>query len=238
LGVERSAKTPVLVIDHHATNEGFGDINLVDPAAPSASTVAYALVKAGGWPIGADTATCFYTALVSDTGFFGYDGVDARVFKLAAELTEAGADPAEVARNLREREPLSRMRLLALALATLRLHLQGRAASITITREMFARSGASIADSDDIVDYARALATVEVGFLIREEPDGRLKISWRSKSSVDVAAIARDFGGGGHRRAAGATVAGTTIETLRERIIERLKKELRCDDETDDPTVR
>jgi phosphoesterase RecJ-like protein len=238
LGITRLPGVPVLVIDHHATNEGFGDVNLIDPDAPSASAVAYALAETARWPIGPEAATAFYTGLVSDTGFFGYEGVDGRVFKLAAALSEAGADPAEVARNLRERQPLSRLRLIALALATLRLHLQGCAASITITREMLARSGATAAESDDIVDYARSLATVEVGFLIREESDGRLKVSWRSKSYVDVAAIARAFGGGGHRRAAGATVAGETIESLKERILEQLEKELRCDDEIDDPTVR
>ncbi len=226
LGIERPEGVKVISIDHHRSHTAYGDLNLIDPEAGCAAEVAYRLVEKAGWVMERAAATCFYTALVSDTGFFGYEGVDEATFDFAKKLIRKGADPAWCARMLRENQPLSRLRLLPMVLETLTLYLGGRAAGLAITRRMLAESGATVNETDDIVDYARSLATVEVGFLTREEPDGAIKVSLRSKSEADVSRIAQAYGGGGHRRAAGFTVRGMERETLVKEIISRIEKEL------------
>jgi phosphoesterase RecJ-like protein len=168
---------------------------------------------------------CFYAALVSDTGFFGYEGVGLPTFDFAKTLVRLGADPAWTARMLREYQPLSKLRLLPKVLETLTLYLSGRVAGLEVTRRMLEETGATVNETEDFVNYARSLATVEVGFLTREEPDGALKVSLRSKERVDVGRIASSFGGGGHRRAAGFTVRGVEREVLVERILKKIEEE-------------
>jgi len=212
-------------IDHHQSNERFGRWNLVDPYAVCAAEVAYRLIRKAGWPVNSASAQSFYTALASDSGFFGFEGVDATTFEWAGRLIALGADPVMTAGMLRENRSLARVRLMAEALGTLRLALGGKAAWVRVDRAMFARTGARDGDTDEIVDFARSLATVEVGFLIRQNRDGSLKVSLRSKRRVDVGRIAVDFGGGGHRRAAGFTVC-MPEETLLERLLERLAQHI------------
>ncbi len=226
LGVEKPADAKIVNIDHHRSNTGFGDVNIVEPEFASASEVAFKLVERAGWSVKRDSAINFYAALLSDTGFFGYEGVNGRVFDFAKRLLELGADAEWTARMLRENQPLSKLRLLPKALQTLRLYLDARVAGIDVTASMLEESGATVNETDDIVNYARSLATVEVGFLIRDESDGALKVSLRSKSYVDVCEIAQEFGGGGHIRAAGFTVYDLERKVLKERLLKRIEKEL------------
>ncbi|WP_353661978.1 DHH family phosphoesterase [Hydrogenimonas sp. SS33] len=226
LGIERPEGVTVLNIDHHRSNEGYGDINLVEPDYACAAEVAFRLAAFAGWEVPRPSAVAFYTALVSDTGFFGFEGVNGRVFDFARRLVTLGADPATVARMLRENQPLSKLRLLPMVLETLTLYLGGRAAGLDLTRAMFRRTGATVADAEDFVNYARSLATVEVGFLIREEEDGSLKVSLRAKERADVSRIAVAFGGGGHRRAAGFTVRGMEREAVLKTLLPMIEEEI------------
>jgi len=118
------------------------------------------------------------------------------------------------------------LRLLPLALQTLKLYLNAKVAGLEVTQKMFEQSGATVNDTDDLVNYARSLATVEVGFLIREESDGSLKVSLRSKNYVNVSKIAESFGGGGHVRAAGCTVRNMTKDNLINCLLDKINKEL------------
>ncbi len=226
LGIERPEGMMLINIDHHQSNTRYGDIDLVEPHFASASETAFKLVAAAGWDVPKNGAVNFYAALVSDTGFFGYEGVGPRVFDFAKTLLSLGADAEWTARMLRENQPLSKLRLLPMALETLTLHLGGRVAGLEVTERMLKKSGATVNETDDMVNYARSLATVEVGFLTREEPDGGIKVSLRSKSVVDVAKIAASFGGGGHIRAAGFTVYGMERDVLVDRLLNMIKKEL------------
>lgn len=226
LGVEIPSNAKLINIDHHQSNKGYGDINIVEPEFVSSSEVAYKLVTISNWPMTKEAAKNFYAALVSDTGFFSYEGVNKRVFEFAKELVDAGAKPEIIARNLKENVPLSKLRLLTLALQTLKLYLNGKVAGLEVTQEMFKMSGATLNETDDLANYARSLATVEVGFLIREESDGSLKISLRSKNYVDVAKIAESLGGGGHIRSAGCKVANMTKDKLIKILLDKISKEL------------
>ena len=227
LGIARPEGATLINIDHHRSNTAYGEINLVEPEAPCAAAVAFELVRRADWDIPRATAENFYAALVSDTGFFGYEGVDEGVFDFAKTLVRLGAKPEWTARMLRERQPLCKLRLLPKVLETLTLYLSGRAAGLEVTRAMLEAAGATVNETEDFVNYARSLATVEVGFLTREEPDGSLKVSLRSKERVDVSRIAVAFGGGGHARAAGFSVRGVSRDAVVADVLKMIEEELK-----------
>ncbi len=218
---------PIINIDHHRSNTHYGDYNIVDPDAASTSEVAYRFFKDNGIAPTKNAAICFYTALVDDTGFFKYDTVRASTFSFAKELCEYGAKPDWIAAMLTMREPLAKLRLLPLVLETLKLFIDGRVAVLRVTQQMLQKSGGTKEMADDALTMARSLATVEVALLMREEENGDIKVSLRSKSYVDVSKIASIFGGGGHRRAAGFTAASTNFDELLKKLLEILKKEIR-----------
>lgn len=197
----------VLDIDHHTDGEPFGDVNLVEPGAAACGVLVYGLLGELGWPVDKAIAEALYTAIETDTGSFHYPNTTPRSLRVVAELLELGLEPQKIAQALYESHRLERFRLLGLALQTLELALDGRLALIQVTRRMYAETGADVEDTDNVVDYARALAGVEVGAFLREERDG-VKISLRSKGRVRVDELARGIGGGGHPCAAGAGFNG------------------------------
>lgn len=205
----------VACIDHHLLERPEATELLVDSEAASTGEVVLRLARRAGLEPGPDFAMCIYTTLVVDTGFFKYSNTSAESFALAAKLVQQGAKPWAVARNLEESYPLARMRLLALALATLDLRLGGGYATMDVTQKMLADSGAAMDLSDEFAVFPRSIEGVEVSALFRQMEDGLTKVSLRSKDVVDVAALARAFGGGGHARAAGFRVRASMVETKR-----------------------
>ena len=204
LGIEE--KPPFLInIDHHISNTKYGDINIIDSKAASTSQVVYNMLKANNVQIPASSAICIYTALVTDTGSFQYESVNDKVFEMAADLVRCGVKPAFVAKMLFQRDRLSRLRLLAKAYETIELTCDGKVAFVEVTKEMMEITGAIKDDTDTIVNSVRAIASVEVACMLREDDDG-IKISLRSKNYADVSKVAIKYGGGGHIRAAGATI--------------------------------
>jgi phosphoesterase RecJ-like protein len=226
LGID---KKPLFLInfDHHISNTKYGDINIIDPNAASTSQVVYNFCKANGIDIDSDSATCMYTALVTDTGSFQYESVNDKVFEMAADMVRFGASPAYVAKMLFQRDRLSRLRLLAKAYETIELCCDGKVAFVDVTREMMEITGAIKEDTDTIVNSVRALAPVEIAVMLREDEEG-IKISLRSKNYADVSKIAVKYGGGGHIRAAGATIKGEfDFEKVKEMLKEDLKQALK-----------
>ena len=194
-------------IDHHVSNTNYGDINLIEPNHASTSQVIYDILKANNIEIPTDTAVCIYTALVTDTGSFQYESVNDKVFECAAEMVRCGVKPDYVAKMLFQRDRLSRLRLLAKAYETIEMCCDGKVAFVEVTKEMMEITGAIKEDTDTIVNSVRAIAPVEVACMLREDDEG-IKISLRSKNYADVSKIAVKYGGGGHIRAAGATLKG------------------------------
>lgn len=168
-------------------------------------------------------ATCLYTAVLTDTGSFCYEGTDAHAFDLARDLVVCGARPAEIAREVYFSNPLPKMALLGTALT--RLRREGRLAWLWVTDEDMTRAHATEEDCEGIVNYAIGIAGVEAAVLLRELSDGRIRLSLRSKGGVDVARIAASFGGGGHRHAGGCTLEGP-LHAAMERILETMRREL------------
>jgi len=224
LGIDRRDYF-LINLDHHISNTNYGDMNLIEEAA-STSQVVFNILEANKVDIDKDSATCIYTALVTDTGNFQYESVTAEVFRIASELVKCGASPEFVSKMLYERDRLSRLRFLAKALDTLELHLEGKVGVVEVTNELMQITGAIKDDTDGLVNMVRKLESVEVSLMLREEEDGSIKISLRSKNYVDVSKIAVKYGGGGHIRASGATIKDKTFNEIKEMVISDIKEQL------------
>ena len=193
-------------IDHHKSGRNFANLNWIDPKAVATGELVYRLARAAGAQITPEIATCLYTAVLTDTGAFMFEGTNEHTFELARELVLAGADPARCARHIYFGHSTAKMRLLGAALSALQR--EGPLAWIWVTQEQMDRVGAKEEDCEGLVNYALSIGDVEVAVFFRELPDGRFRVSLRSKGKPDVAHIAEEFGGGGHTCASGCSVAG------------------------------
>src|ERR1700722_10373315 len=192
-------------IDHHASGKEFGELNWIDRDACSVGELVHRLVKAAGWTVPPERATCLYTTLLTDTGGFCYGGIHASTFKLAGELVEAGADPVHIAREVYFANAFSKMLLLGKALSTLTR--DGALAWLWVTHQDMESVSAVEEDCEGVVNYALSTAGVEAAVFLRELPEGRIRLSLRSKmgkdgGKINVAAISERLGGGGHENAA------------------------------------
>ena len=219
LGFDLTERT-ILNIDHHKSNTNFGTINIIEADFVSASQVAYELFKEE-YVITKDVATCFYTALVSDTQYFTSSNVSKEVFSIASEIMSYGVDIATVVKNLNQRRSLASLRILSSTLNTLELDADGTLAIMVSSKDKMLEAGADILDTVGIIDYGISLVTVEIAVILIEL-EGIVRVSLRSKS-VDVSTLAICFGGGGHHTASGFELPNTTIEELKK----MLKKEIK-----------
>jgi phosphoesterase RecJ-like protein len=193
-------------IDHHTSGRHFAQVNWIDPHAIATAEMVYRLAREAGVELSPEIATCLYTALMTDTGSFMFKGTNECTFALARELVLAGADPFQCARNIYFAHSTEKMRLLGAALSN--LHREGPLAWIWVTRDQMERSHAKEEDCEGIVNYALSIQDVEIAAFFREMPDGRYRVSLRSKGKLNVADIAERFGGGGHECASGCSMDG------------------------------
>ncbi len=212
-------------LDHHVTCEEFGVINLIDPKAAATGVLVHRIIKAAGEVISCDTACCLYTSVITDTGSFRYSNANQEAFAIAGEMVSLGVNPWFIAQRLYENQPRQRLQLLALALETLTVSGSGLFASVTVTLDMYEKTGSNAEFTDGFVNYPRSIHGVEVAVFFRQIDSERIKVGFRSKGTVDVSAIAFAFGGGGHRNAAGCTVAGP-LEEVRRRVFDHLEQVL------------
>jgi bifunctional oligoribonuclease and PAP phosphatase NrnA len=207
-------------IDHHSTAKPFADVNWIDPHACATAEMIFRLAREAGVTLSPEIATCLYTAVLTDTGSFGYAGTSGRTFVLAQELVRAGADPVAIAQNVYFSNPTAKMRLLGAALCNLQR--DGALAWMYVSRADMDRTGALEEHSEGLVNYALAMEGIEVAMFFREMPDHRYRVSVRSKGAVNVAAVAEKFGGGGHECASGFSIDGPLSVAT-----ERVRAELR-----------
>src|ERR1700689_1500331 len=196
----------LISIDHHVSGRPFADVNWIDPKAVATAEMVYRLAREAGVKISPEIATCLYTAVLTDTGSFMFEGTNAHTFALARELVLAGGDAAHCARNVYFGHSTAKMRLLGAALSN--LHREGSLAWIWVTRDQMERFGAKEEDCEGLVNYALSIQDVEVAVFFRELPDGRYRASLRSKGQLNVASVAQAFGGGGHKCASGCSLDG------------------------------
>lgn len=209
-------------IDHHPHSEPFGSVHYVDEIACATGILIYRILKEAGHPISLPVATCVYTAILSDTGSFRYSNSNPEAFATASELVAIGLDTWGIASNLYESQDFERLRLLGMALQTLTVSPCTKFASISVTAEMLEKAGAGAEHTDGFVNYPRSVRGVEVALFFRQVSAESFKVGFRSRGTVDVGALSRALGGGGHHNAAGALVSGT-LEEVRSLVFSRLK---------------
>ena len=196
-----------LVIDHHDTNAGFGEVFAVDGSASSCCEILFNLFNViNPHLIDAKIASALYTGLVADTGSFQYANTKALSLVHGAELIELGASPDEISRSIYESKPYGSLRLMAASVVASRLMYGGQVVVSYVTRNMLADSGALDEDTEGITDELRRIADTKAVVLFKEASDGSIKVSLRGKYGFDVKRIATAFGGGGHLLAAGCTI--------------------------------
>ncbi len=205
---ERFADTPVINMDHHRTNPGYGTVNLVVPDASSTSELSFRVLKEMDAPIDAGTATALLFGIMGDTGSFRNGATTAGSFEAAADLFRHGADVQRIAYEQFERKRFDAARLFGDVLDTIRLDHERRIVSAWLSQEMMRATGATLDEIEGTAAYLRGIEEADVVMFLKETEEDEVKVSLRSKPGIDVSAIASALGGGGHTQAAGATLPG------------------------------
>ncbi|HEY8841607.1 MAG TPA: bifunctional oligoribonuclease/PAP phosphatase NrnA [Candidatus Dormibacteraeota bacterium] len=205
--VKRIASQATIVnVDHHPSNSRFGDINVIDPEASAVGQMVTRMLDHFGFAITPTIATNLYVALLTDTGGFRHENTTPQALEDAARLARLGADPGHIATLVYKMRPETTLKLSGLALATMRVEMEGRLAWAKVTRRMLREAGGVMAESEGIIDTLNSIAGLELAILFKEVSSELTKISVRSRGGVDAAAMCAIFGGGGHIRAAGAEI--------------------------------
>jgi len=203
------SKIPVIInIDHHITNTIFGNFNLIDTSACAATVIIYNLLKEMALPINSAIATSIYTGILTDTGSFRFSNTTKSAFAICEKMVEAGVDPYNVAMHVYGRYSLGQIKLLNMALESIEISDNGKMSIMILTKNMFDETGTRHEDSNGLINYAKSIENIKIAALIHELSHN-YHVSLRSDGTVDVAAIAGSFGGGGHNRAAGFSIEST-----------------------------
>jgi len=217
---------PVLVLDHHITNDALGSLELLDTTAAATALIVFDLLKYANWEITDKIAQALFVALATDTGWFRFSNTDSRVHLTTALLIDAGANPSKIYHRLYQNFSPQRLKLMAVMLNSLELHFDGRFATQYLTQQDFLQTGAKYKDTENLIDECQRISTVETASLFVELADGRVKVSLRSRGAVDVCKIAAKFGGGGHTSAAGAHLPGP-IEKAKKLILAEMAEQFK-----------
>ncbi|HEX6300722.1 MAG TPA: bifunctional oligoribonuclease/PAP phosphatase NrnA [Acidimicrobiia bacterium] len=218
LGSNASDADVVIVVDHHVTNEGFGDISLVDPTAAATGELVYEILRALDWKITPEVALCLHTALVTDTGRFSYANTTPRTLRIAADLVESGAEPNLIGRHVYEEEPFAYLKVVSVAMERAVLDRALRVVYTWISDQDLRALGLAWSETENMIDLLRLAVEADTAVLAKVHDDGRVKVSMRSRGETDVGGLAAAMGGGGHRLAAGFT-AEDDVEAVLERIL-------------------
>jgi phosphoesterase RecJ-like protein len=211
-GFEGLARLPILNIDHHPDNPSYGVVNYLDDESPAVGEMIWRLFGEIGVLPSPAAATNMFVALSTDTGDFRYSNATGRAFRVAAEMVDAGARPPDVANWIHNNRSLASVRLLGESLRTLRILCEGKLALITADQDAFRRADAGPEDTEETVNIPRSIAGVQAVAYFKQWETNVVRVSLRSRGSVDVRAVAASFGGGGHPNAAGCTVTGALAQ--------------------------
>ncbi|MDQ2659713.1 MAG: bifunctional oligoribonuclease/PAP phosphatase NrnA [Verrucomicrobiota bacterium] len=200
-------------IDHHPTNPRYGTLNYIDPTAPATGQILFEFLSTQEMPMNAEIAENLFVAISTDTGSFQYPSTTARTFEIGGELIARGVDVGRVSQLLYESYPRRRVELLRALLGTMQFAAEGRVATFSLSLQVASALGVRPEDNEGLIDHLRAVQGVIVAVFFEELAEGKVRISMRSKSEkADVAAICQQFGGGGHKLAAGARMRASLAE--------------------------
>jgi len=205
-GLERGF---VINIDHHPGNAMYGARNWFDVSAAACGEMVFDLIRALGVPLSLDIATHVYIAVLTDTGAFHYANITPRTFDICRECAEAGVDPAAIARAVYDSNKIGRLKLFRAVLNGMQLDPTERIATLFVTKDMAAACGATYEDTEGLVNFPLSAKEILAVVFFKENGPGDWRVSLRSKGDIDVNAIAKAFGGGGHKNASGCSVNGT-----------------------------
>ncbi|MGE5576443.1 MAG: DHH family phosphoesterase [Syntrophothermus sp.] len=209
-----SKELTLVNIDHHLANGEFTVNRYVRTEASATGELVYDLIETLGLTMDPDVAMALYTAILTDTGTFRFANTSARTFQIAARLLAVGVSPSYVAEQVYDTKPLAGLKLLGEVLNTLEVSPCGRIAWLVVTRAMLEKYRVSSEETEGFVNYARSIEGVQVGLLFREQLEGGIKVSWRSRGEANVSEMAARFGGGGHARAAGCEIKAGLSEAM------------------------
>lgn len=208
-GLERSF---VINIDHHQGNTAYGALNWFDGSAAACAEMVFDVVQALEVPLDPVIATHIYVGILTDTGSFHYSSISARTFDICRQLVEAGVDPPRVARTVFDSNTLGRLKLFGAVLSSIELAVDGRVAVLRVDRAMAAEAGGTYEDTEGLINLPLTVREIRASVFFKEIGPGEYRVSLRSKGAIDVAGVAKRFGGGGHRNAAGCGVTGSFAE--------------------------
>jgi phosphoesterase RecJ-like protein len=220
----------ILKIDHHPSDDHFGRFNYVDTEASSTAELVYRLCVSLGMPFDAALGTWIYTGIAFDTGRFRFSSTTPNALIIAGEMVRAGANPQLIGEQLFYEYRPTTLSLLASTLQSLERLLDGRVSVLSLDYGLLGQARYRDEDADGFVDYAVSLQGIEVALFLREHEPGQIRVSLRAKNDFDVRAVAETFGGGGHRKAAGARMSGT-IQEVKARLVAEIQRRLDASNE-------
>ncbi len=212
----------VVNIDHHPGNTSYGAVNWYDRSAAACGEMVFDVIEGLGAKLTPDIATHLYIAILTDTGSFRYSALSRRTYETAGRLVEAGADPVALARLAFDSNSVGRLRLFGMVMAAMEIDPSGRIASLRMDEAIAAESGGSSEDTDGLSNLPLTVREIQAVAFFKQAEAGQYRVSFRSKGEIDVGSVARRFGGGGHRNAAGCTVQGT-FEQVRDLVMEPVR---------------
>ena len=219
-----SEKDNTVCIDHHYQSEPFGKTRYVEPKRSATGELIYELLSLGEIPITKEIASYLYCAISSDTGSFQYASVNRRTYEIIIALSDTGINTTWLCSMLYERNSLTQLKLKAEAIDSIKLYKDGKIATAKLSNEIMKKYGADKSDADSLAQLPRSIDGVMISAFLKELPDGDIRVSLRSLGDYDIEPVARRFGGGGHKKAAGCTFKGVSLEEAERELVEELEK--------------
>jgi bifunctional oligoribonuclease and PAP phosphatase NrnA len=221
-GVNGLERFFVINIDHHPGNTSYGQLNWFDASAAACGEMVFDLVKALGVPLSIEIATHIYLAILTDTGSFHYSSISPRTFDICRECLEAGVDPVLVARNVYDSNNMGRLKLFGAVLSAMQIDPTGRIAIVYLDHEMAREAGGTYEDTEGLINLPLTVKEIQAVVFFKQHEADEYRVSMRSKGPIDIGAVAKEFGGGGHKNAAGCTVTGA-IDALQKLFVDKIE---------------
>jgi bifunctional oligoribonuclease and PAP phosphatase NrnA len=222
-GVQGLEQYFVINIDHHPGNTNYGQINWFNESAAACGEMVFDVVTALGVPLSVEIATHVYLAILTDTGSFHYSNITPRTFEIAGACIAAGVDPVMVARNVYDSNNMGRLKLFGAVLSAMQIDQTGRIAIVYLDHEMARAAGGTYEDTEGLINLPLTVKEIQAVVFFKEHEGETYRVSMRSKGDIDIGAIAKQFGGGGHKNAAGCTVTGA-IDALQKTFVEKMER--------------
>ena len=210
-------------IDHHPGNTGYGALNWYDESAAACGEMVYDLIKALGVPMTKEIATHIYLAILTDTGSFHYSNMSPRTFRISAEMLEAGVDPVAVARAVYDSNNMGRLRLFGSVLNAMQVDATGRIAIVYLDHAMARAAGGTYDDTEGLINLPLTVKEIQAVVFFKQTEGDTYRVSMRSKGDIDIGSVAKEFGGGGHKNAAGCSVTGA-IDALQALFVGKIEQ--------------